>query len=194
VKNQLPKQLDGVSVTVNGKAAYVSWISPGQLNVLTPPDAMRGGVPVQVAVDGVLSGVFTVQAQPLTPAFFVFNGGPNVVATHADQSLLGPATLYPGASTPAAPGETVVLYGNGFGPASDPVVSGAVSQSGTLSPLPVIRVGGRTATVQFAGVTGPGLYQFNVTIPTDLPAGDQPLTAAFNGFNTQPGVVLAVKQ
>jgi hypothetical protein len=38
--NQLPTQLDGVSVKVNGKSAYVYYISPHQVNILTPPDAL----------------------------------------------------------------------------------------------------------------------------------------------------------
>ena len=47
-KNQLPTSLDGVSVTVNGKNAYVYYISPTQVNILTPPDAMTGAVAVVV--------------------------------------------------------------------------------------------------------------------------------------------------
>ena len=106
--SQLPRALDNISVTVNGKAAYVYFISPAQVNILTPPDAMSGSVPVQVTVNGVSAG-FTAQAQAISPSFFVFNGGPYVTATHANGSLLGPASLYPGSTTPAKPGETVVL-------------------------------------------------------------------------------------
>ena len=40
VNSQMPVQLDGVSATVNGKPAYVYYISPTQLNILTPPDAI----------------------------------------------------------------------------------------------------------------------------------------------------------
>jgi hypothetical protein len=32
VNNQLPTSLDGVSVTVNGKSAYIYYISPAQVN------------------------------------------------------------------------------------------------------------------------------------------------------------------
>jgi hypothetical protein len=45
---QMPVQLDKVSATVNGKSAYVYFISPAQINILTPPDAVSG--PVQVTV------------------------------------------------------------------------------------------------------------------------------------------------
>jgi len=194
VNNQLPVQLDGVNVTVNGKSAYVYYISPTQVNILTPPDAMQGSVQVVVKNGGVASAAFSVQAQALSPSFFVFNGGPYVAATHADGSLIGPATLYPGSSTPAKPGETVVLYANGFGATSTPVVSGATTQSGTLSPLPVITVGGIPATVSFAGLNvTPGEFQFNIIIPLNAADGDQPLMASYNGATTQPGTLISIQ-
>ena len=46
VGNQMPTQLDKVSVTVNGKSAYVYYISPTQINVLTPPDPLPSPVRV----------------------------------------------------------------------------------------------------------------------------------------------------
>ncbi len=45
VNNTMPTKLDGVSVTVNGKSAFVYYISPTQVNILTPPDAIEGTVP-----------------------------------------------------------------------------------------------------------------------------------------------------
>jgi uncharacterized protein (TIGR03437 family) len=88
-----------------------------------------------------------------------------------------------------------VIYGNGFGQTSTPVVSGSVTQSGTLSPLPVITIGGVQATVQFAGLNiTPGECQFNVVVPTNLADGDQPITATYNGVTTQMGALLAVQR
>ena len=91
----LPTQLDGVSVTVNGKNAFVYYISPTQVNILTPPDAMTGPVQVVVTNGGTAGAGFTAQAQATSPSFFVFNGGPYVAAVHANGGLIGPATLYP---------------------------------------------------------------------------------------------------
>jgi len=193
VNHQLPTQLDGVSATVNGKPAYVYYISPAQINILTPPDAISGSVPVEVTNNGALAETFNAQAQAVSPSFFVFNGGPYVAATHASGSLIGPATLYPGATTPAKPGETVVIYANGFGATSMPVVPGAETQSGTLSPLPVVTIGGVTAQVAFAGLSSaPGEFQFNVVVPASLSNGDQPITATYNGSATQPGTLITI--
>ncbi len=193
VNSQLPVQLDNVSVTVNGKAAFVYYLSPSQINILTPPDPITGTVKVVVTNNGTQAGAFNAQAQSISPSFFVFNGGPYVAATHANGSLLGPPALYPGSTTPAKPGETVVIYANGFGPTSTPVVSGSELQSGSLLPLPVIHIAGLAARVQFAGLISPGLFQFNVTIPTGVIDGDQPITAAYQGQVTQANTLITIQ-
>jgi uncharacterized protein (TIGR03437 family) len=181
VNGQMPKQLQGVSVTVGGKSAYVYYISPTQINILTPPDALQGAVQVQVTNNGTASPVFTVQAQALSPSFFVFNGGPYIAATHVNGTLIGPTSLFAGLTTPAKPTETVVLYANGFGPTSVAVVAGSSTQSGTLLPLPAITIGGLPATVQFAGLVAPGEFQFNVVVPANAPSGDNAVIATYNG-------------
>jgi uncharacterized protein (TIGR03437 family) len=193
LNGQMPTQLDGVSVTMNDENAYVYYISPVQVNVLTPPDLAPGPVTVKVASGGTTSAAFTAQAQPLSPSFFIFAGG-YVIGSHLNGTLLGPTSLYPGSSTPAQPGELVVLYANGFGPTSVPVVPGSSTQSGMLPTLPVIQIGGINAAVQFAGLVARGEYQFNVYVPSSAPNGDNPITAQYNGLSTQAGAVITVQQ
>jgi uncharacterized protein (TIGR03437 family) len=185
--------LDGVSATVNGKAAYVYYISPAQVDILTPPDALQSSVQVQVTNNGAVAPAFATQAQALSPSLFVFGGGPYVAAQHANYSLLGPASLYPGSTTPAKPGETVLLYGNGFGPTSAQVVSGSIMQGGTLATMPQITMGGMTAMVQYAGLVAPGEFQFNVVVPNSLADGDQPVMVINGGSTTQPGTLITVQ-
>jgi len=189
--NQMPVALDGVSVSMNGRPTYLYYISPSQLNVLTPPDLAPGTIQVVVKNNGAASGSFVIQAQQDSPSFFMFDAS-HVAARHVDGSILAPANLYPGVSTPAKPGEIVILYANGFGPTSVPIVSGSTVQSGNLPALPVIRIGGISATVQFAGLVSPGLYQFNVVVPPAVAAGDNALTATYDGVSTQAGVYLAI--
>ena len=179
-------------------AAYGDFVtgilaSPTQINILTPPNAISGSVNV-VVTDGIATSLsFAAQAQAISPSFFVFDGT-HVAATHLNGSFIGPTTLYPGLSTPAAPGETVVIYANGFGPTSVPVVSGSSTQSGILSPLPQVTIGGATATVKFAGLVAPGEFQFNVVVPTGIPNGDNPIVATYNGASTQTTAVITVEQ
>jgi uncharacterized protein (TIGR03437 family) len=193
LNNQMPTQLDHVSATVNGKSAFVYYISPTQINVLTPPDAMSGPVQVVVTNDGTATAGFTAQAQPLSPSFFVFSGGPYIAAVHPNGSPIGPTSLFPGSTMPAKPGESIILYANGFGSTNVPVGSGSITQSGTLSPLPVVTIAGKNATVQFAGLVAPGEFQFNVMVPANIADGDQSIAATYNGITTQGGTLLTVQ-
>jgi uncharacterized protein (TIGR03437 family) len=179
VNGLLPTSLQGVSVSINGVAAYVAYISPTQINVLAPDDATIGTVQVQVTAANQTSNALSTPKTALAPAFFTLGGGAYVAALHADYSVVG-------ASNPAKPGETILLYGTGFGPTTPP----------TPAPLanPVqIKIGGIAATVAFAGLVGPGLYQFNVTVPS-LPTGDAPVLATIEGVATQTGLAVAILQ
>jgi uncharacterized protein (TIGR03437 family) len=196
VNGQMPTNLDSVSVTVKGKSAYVAYISPTQVNILTPPDLPQGYVQVQLTNNGSTSAVYTAQVEAVAPAFFVFGSGPYVAATHADGTYIGPTSLLPGLTTPAKPGEVVVLYTNGFGPTVPPVVAGSSQQSGILSPPPVVDIGGTPAVIQFAGLISPGLYQLNVVVPTFTPDGDNFVVAKPSGqySDSTGGVVFLTVQ
>jgi uncharacterized protein (TIGR03437 family) len=193
--NGLPMALAGVSVTVNNKSAVVSYISPAQINVLTPLDAATGPVAVQVTNQFGKSAPFTVIEQSTSLGFLTIDTVGHVAARHLDYSLLGDASLsipgYP--FTPAKPGETVLLYTTGFG-LTDPPMTSQTSLTGVLPTMPLVTVGGLPAFVTFAGVAAPGLYQFNVGLPLAAPNGDLTLSATYNGNRTQTGVVIAIKQ
>lgn len=199
--NKMPTQLDGVSATVNGMSAYVYYISPTQINILTPPDALPDAPPaasplVVVTNNGASSASVAALTHSIAPSFFVLGDGRHVAAVHLDGSLVGPASFsVPGYTfTPAKPGEIVSIYANGFGPTSTVVASGSPTQGGTLSPLPQITIGGANATVQFAGLVSPGLFQFNVVVPNSLANGEQPIAASYGGLTTQGGTLLSVQQ
>jgi uncharacterized protein (TIGR03437 family) len=192
VNNQMPTQLDGTGVTINGKNAYVYYISPKQVNILTPFDSSLGPLQVQLTYQG-HTAQFSIPAQQLAPGFFSFDGI-HPAAIHTDGSFIGPPSLYPGLTTPVKPGETIVLFGNGFGQTSPAIVPGSLAPSGTLPTRPVIRIGGIQAQVQFAGIVAPGEYQFNVVVPVNVSNGDNALIATYNGFVSQPGLMLTVQR
>jgi uncharacterized protein (TIGR03437 family) len=181
-------------VKVNGQNAYVYYISPTQINVLTPPNAMLGSVQVTATSGGMTSAPFSVQAGPVMPSLFVFNGGPYVAAEHTDFSFVGPTSLYPGLTTPVKPGDTVSIYANGFGTTSVPVVAGSVTQSGNLPAFPIVSMGGQQAAVTFAGLVGPGEYLINVIVPSGLADGDHPLTMLYGLQAPQAGVLITTKK
>jgi uncharacterized protein (TIGR03437 family) len=195
VNGALPISLQGVSVTVNGLPAYVDYISPTQINALAPDDATLGPVPVQVTSASETSNAVTVQKSLFAPAFLTFDGT-HVAALHADYSLVGAPNLLSGAATtPAQPGEIILIYGVGFGPTTPPQPSSQLVTTATpLANSVQVAIGGQAASVAFAGLAqGAGLYQFNVTVP-NLANGDAALAAAIGGVSTQTEVLLTVQQ
>lgn len=200
----MPTQLNGVSVTVNGKSAFIFFYcsaatsavcTSDQINALTPIDSTTGPVAVVTTSASGRSSPYTANMKAVAPAFLLFNPSQYVAGTHVDGvTLLGPSTLYPGATQPAKPNETVVLYGVGFGLPSGGVANGSSSQSGALSPTPTCQIGGADAPVAFAGLISPGLYQFNVTIPAGTGNGDQAVVCLRNGVSTPAGDLISVQQ
>lgn len=197
VSNQLPTSLDGVSVQINGKPAFVSYISPRQLNVLAPDDTAEGPVSVQVSTGGGKSAVVTAMKQEFAPGLFTFpaDGGRYAAAQHSlDYSLIGSPNLYPGQTTPAKPGEVILIYGTGFGPVSSPLPAGQlVKNASRLASQVTVTIGGVDAPVQYAGRSASGLDQLNVTVPT-VGDGDQPVTATVGGAPTQAGAYITIQQ
>jgi uncharacterized protein (TIGR03437 family) len=129
----MPTELGGVSVTVNNKPAFVYFYCSAatdpacqqdQLNILTPLDNSTGPVPVIVTSGGVSSPPFSVNMQAVAPSLLLYAPGGYIAATHANNTLVGPASLYPGNSTPAMPGEPISLYAVGFGLPTTPLVNG----------------------------------------------------------------------
>ncbi|MES1258114.1 MAG: hypothetical protein ABUS51_06775, partial [Acidobacteriota bacterium] len=187
----LPVSLGGVSIQIDGRPAALSFVSAAQINALVPDDATRGPVPVVVTSMGTAGSAFTANLTDFVPAFFPFAGN-HAAAEHADASLVGVPPYAPN-GTPARPGETIGLYGTGFGPTSPPTPSGPiVTTAFRLANTVNVTIGGKPAFVPYAGVTGAGLYQINVTIP-DVPDGDQPLIATINGVSS-PTTLLAIKR
>jgi uncharacterized protein (TIGR03437 family) len=86
-----------------------------------------------------------------------------------------------------------VLYGFGFGLPATPLVEGSSSQSGSLPGVPAVQIGGAPATVTFAGVISPGLYQLNVVVPSTAKSGDISLTCSYNGATVPVGDLIVIQ-
>lgn len=176
----LPKSLSGVSVTVDGKAAYVYYISPKQIDVLTAADTNTGTVQVVVSSSGLVSNSMPATMAAASPAFFLFKDNASIAALHANGGIVGATTLYTGLSTPAQPGETIAMFGNGFGATTPAPTDGTViSVYLPCATTPTVMVGGTSATVTYCALVGSGLYQVNVTIPSGTAAGNAPVTITF---------------
>ena len=183
-----------MSVTINGKPAAIAYVSPGQLNVLAPADAATGSVLVEVR-NPLGSAAALGRLESYAPAFFT--RGKYAAAVHADGAYVAPEGYFGAgiASRPARPGETIQLYGTGFGPTAPAVPAGQI----VASPAPLatpnqleIRVGSSVAAIRFAGLVAAGQYQFDMVVPP-LPDGDAPVMAQIGGAGTQPGVWLEIR-
>ena len=114
VNGTLPITVDGVSVTVGGSPAYLNYVSPGQINFIVP-EVPAGSQQVVIQNSVGNSAAFNVTVNTLGPAFF---RRPNnqVVATRQDYSYAVANGTFPGTTTtPAKPGDILILWGTGFG-------------------------------------------------------------------------------
>jgi uncharacterized protein (TIGR03437 family) len=188
---QLPTALAGTSVAIDGRPAALSYVSPTQVNALVPDSNSRG--PVTLVITTAVSPAAGTSAtlSDVAPAFFPFPNS-HVAAQHANYSSVGNPGDVPGA-TPAHPGETILLYGTGFGPTNPPTPSGGlVTTAWSLANPVTVSIGNQPAQVIYAGITEAGLCQINVVVP-NLPDGEQPIVAAVKGASTQSGLKISVK-
>lgn len=199
VNSRLPTNLDGFRVTFNGTPGFVSFISPTQFNVLTPVAGVSGAVQIEIASNEGPIAVLSATAAEFAPGFFMFSPQQRryVAAVHADGAFVGPADLFGGAVTmrPAAPGDTIQVFGAGFGPTAGGVPEGEILvfdlARDQLANEVRFEIGGVTVTPSFAGLVAAGLYQFNLTIP-QLSEGDHAIRATVGGFSTQTSAFVRV--
>jgi uncharacterized protein (TIGR03437 family) len=198
-----PTSLGGVSVTINGKYAYLWSISPTQINLQAPDDTTTGPVNV-VLTNGIGSISSTVILAPVSPSFSLLADGVHVagVIPTPDQTgnygggtydLIGPLGAFGFSTRPVKKGESLILFGVGFGPTNPTVPAGRVFSGAVPATNQIaISIGGIPADVAFAGITAAGLYQFNIIVPNTA-SGDQPVNAVVDGIRTQAGPLVAVQ-
>jgi uncharacterized protein (TIGR03437 family) len=193
VNGNLPASLDGVSVTIDGKAAFVYYISPTQINVQAPTDAATGPVSVVVHNNGQTSSAMTAQLQTYAPAFFLYSGTNYAITSHyPDYGLVGNPSVIPG-TVAAKPGDVLIFWGTGFGPTNPPTPAGVeVSGSAPAATAPTVTVGGVPVTVLGAALSpgNAGLYQVAIQLPASLPSGALAVQASVGGVQSPTGVVI----
>ncbi len=207
VNDKAPVILEGVSVKINGQAAYVYFVSPVQVNVLLPDGVPAGSVGLTLENSLGTSNSFQANAAPLqptllAPASFVIGGKQYLEALFSPLDPLTvalPVGALPGAlSRPAKPGEILVFYGIGFGDVTPAVPIGLIapSQSTTLK-LPVQILFGQTAArVSYQGlVVGfVSLYQFNIEVPPLADSDAMPVTFTVGGMPGAQTAYIAIHQ
>jgi uncharacterized protein (TIGR03437 family) len=175
----LPTTALTTTVTVNGEAVPLFYVSPGQVNAQMPLDVQPGLATVVVNVGSTTSNAaaFTVPATAV-PGIFLY-GNNRAVVQNSDFSLNS-------STSPAKVGSVVVAYLTGGGPvtAAGPWITGHASPNG-LSPVTEsisITVAGVAAIVNYVGLTPTqvGLYQANFVVP-QVAAGDRTMVISVGG-------------
>ncbi len=148
------------------------------------------------------SNALTMQKNSIAPALLApssFNsqGVQYVVAQHLDQTYVGKPDLIDGLPfKPAKPGETIILYGIGFGPVDPDTPAGTITPTqNNLQNAPTFRFGQTPATLSYAGLAPGfvGLYQFNILVP-NVASGDLPLDVDVGGASLNQVLYITVEQ
>ena len=199
--NRAPTVLDQVKVAIDGKDAYVAYVSPGQVNIEVPDGVATGaGVPVVVTNSAGSSVSYPVTVSGLAPAIlapssFAAKGTQYAAAILADASFAAPVAVLPGVTTrPATPGEVLVLYGIGLGPVTPSSPAGTLASGTTTIARPLqVMLGQTAAQVQYAGLAPgyTGLFQINVQVPPMAP-GDYPLTLILGDLTVNTGALVSI--
>src|ERR1041385_6717495 len=196
VNGNLPTSLDGVSVMINNKPAYVYYISPTQINVQAPSDGSVGPVNVVVTNNGSVSPAGTAQLQAFSPAFFQYGGTSYAIATRfPDNALLGNPASIPG-TVAAKPGDVLILWATGFGP-TNPAVSAGVVVTGApaATTAPTITLANSMNANVIGTALSPGsagLYQIAIQLPGNVPTGNVAIQASVGGVQSAAGINLFV--
>lgn len=202
-----PTSLDGVKVSIGGQSAFIDYISssPGQVNAELPSNISTGGTLQLSLTNGTATSspynitVNRVQPGLLAPASFRIGGNQYVVALLPDGvTYILPTGAIPGlTSRPAQPGDTITLYGIGFGSVTPNMPAGQiVTQSNQLMQPVQILFGQTAAQVPYAGLAPGfvGLYQFNVVVPAVSSNNLVPLTFNLGGLAGTQALYIAVQQ
>jgi uncharacterized protein (TIGR03437 family) len=184
----LPRALGGTSVTVDGIAAPLFYVSPTQVNFQVPRAVAErasrfnlAGEPITVVVTTTkgTSDPELVDVERRVEGVFSQRGsgcGPGVIQNVAPDGTVSLNT----ASNSASPGSVVTIYGTGFGPVYSPPDDGEPASvqelSGIDPPGAYLGISGFRSwetTRLWAGLT-PGLVgvgQVNQRLPDDAPEG-----------------------
>jgi uncharacterized protein (TIGR03437 family) len=198
-----PTSLGGVTVSVGGSAAFIDYISPGQVNALVPSNAAAGAMPVTVTNSNGTSDKFWLVVNPtqpglLAPPSFLIGGKQYVAALLSDGLTFAlPANAVPGvASRPAKAGETLTMYGVGFGPVSGGLPAGAIvtAQNSLITPMQLL-FNTTAATLNYYGLAPSftGLYQFNVVVPSAGVNNALPISFTLGGNKGTQTLYIAVQ-
>ncbi len=196
VNGILPTKVNDVTVNFGGNDAYVYYVTPTQINFIVP-DVPTGTQQVTVTNAAGTSQSVSVTVDNFAPAFFLWPNN-QVVATYQDFTYAAASGTFAGVTTtPAKPGDTIILWGTGFGSTNPAFPQGMVTPSSTTynTDKVTVTINNLPATVYGAALAPgfAGLYQIAIQVPNALESGNWPVVAGIGGVSSPSGVVLTVQ-
>ena len=201
--NTAPQSLGGTTVTIGGQSAFLSYVSPTQVNAQVPSNVGTGPQQMTVQTAAGTSAAYSVtvnavQPSLLSPLNFVVNGRPYLVALLADEAtyVLPPGVNLNVPAGSAHPGKSITFYGLGFGAVTPNFNAGQiVSQQNGLNLSFRVFFSGIEASVTYAGLApgSVGLYQFNVVVPPMQDNDVVPMTFSLGGVNLPQTLYTSVR-
>ena len=198
---------DVQSVTFNGIAAALYFVSETQINAQVPwnvaSGSSGGSATVVVTNSGGSSAPQSVQIVPAMPGIFTAtaNGQGQAFATNSNDYEVAAATLsIPGvASHPVEIGGYLVLWCTGLGAVEGTVPNGAASGTETLNTTiaPTVLIGGVQAKVLYSVLSPQYVseYQIGVEVAAGTPTGTAvPVQIAMNGVTSTSAATVAVAE
>ena len=155
----LPLELAGTRVRINGVAAPLFFVSPGQVNFIVPAGVQSGSGVIEILSGDQTLSRGAVSLSTVVASLFTANssGAGAPAALFTSDGVAYRAVGNPdGSANPVSPGDYLVLFGTGFRNSSPGMVK--------------IKIGEREAPVLFVGPQGnyAGLDQINTRIPEGL--------------------------
>ena len=198
-----PTKLDSTVVMIAGQPAFIDFISPGQINAQVRSNAPLGSQQLIVSSSAGISAAYPITVnlvEPglLAPPSFSIGGKQYVGALFQDGVtwVLPPGAIPGIPSKRATPGDSITLYGVGFGSVTPATPAGQIVQQNNSLQMPFdISFGGTTAVTSYSGLApgAVGLYQFNVLVPNVPPSDTVPLTFTLGGIAGTQTLYIAVQ-
>jgi uncharacterized protein (TIGR03437 family) len=195
-----PTSVAVTTVTFNGVAAPLLYVSPNQINAVVP-FSLAGQASVQVAVQRfeLVSASVTVPLQDTAPAIFTSSQTGTGQAAVLQQAPNG-ALSFNSANNPAHAGDYLEIFATGQGLWTPPPQSDVFFFGESFTTQPVsLTLGGQPAKIVYAGTLGGTLnnwsvLQVNAVVPNGLASGAQPLVLTIGvNDNSQQKVTVAVQ-
>jgi uncharacterized protein (TIGR03437 family) len=187
-------RIGDIRVLFDGVPAPLLFVRSDQINAIVPY-AIHGRFSARMQVEAGTSLSVPIELKVVDSAPGIFTTG----STGRGQAAALNADLTPNSlANPAQRGSIIAIYGTGEGQTDPAGNDGRVIITDLRRPLLPIaaRIGGRPAEVTYFGSVPTlvsGIFQANITIPSDIEPGVVPIEIEAGTAKTQSGVTIVVR-